>query len=278
MLGNGYNFYDNVNLFKFELISMNDIEIIYKPKNEPMSLAVFISGSGRNFLAIYEEQKRLQELRDKNYGRVEVVFTNVPNSNGAYKARNLGISVISLSSKQYFEILQTSAKDDQVRDYYDAATITLIESICSPDFIVLAGYRRRFGDIIIHRYKNRILNLYPGDITKPYLVRGVDAPIQALRAGEKNIKCTVFLERAKKRFGPSIIQSEPISLEGYTENDIELMKEKIRKGGEWIIYPFAIHHLIAKGRLGIDENDCIYVDGEKMPEEGYQLKNLINEF
>jgi len=243
---------------------------IYKPKDRPMSIAVFISGSGTNLLAIHNEQKILEKLGDNNYGRVEVVFSNAPNCEGVGKAIDFGIPVVSLNSKKYFEILKKTKDDNQARNYYDAGTIALIEGICNPDLIVLAGYRRRLGNIFINRYKNRIINLYPGDITKPYLVRGVDAPIQALRAGEKTIKCSVFLVGAKKRFGPSIIQSEPISLEGYTEDDGELMQEKIRKEGEWIIYPFAIHQIIAKGRLGIDKNDCIYVDGEKMPKEGYQ--------
>ena len=51
------------------------------------------------------------------------------------------------------------------------------------------------------------------------------------------------------------------------------MQEKIRKQGEWRIYPYVVHQLIAKGRLGIDQNDNIYLDGKRMPEEGYQIKD-----
>jgi len=254
---------------------MNNItrfEPVYKPKDRAMTTAVFISGSGTNLIAIYKEQKRLEKLGDHNYGKVEVVFTNAPNCEGADKAINLGIPVVSLDSKKYFETLGKTKDDNEAREYYDAGAIALVESRCDPDFIILAGYRRRLGYTFIDRYKNRIINLYPGDITKPYLVKGIDASIQALRAGEKNVRCSVFLERANQRFGPLVMRSEPISLEGYTENDVELMQEKVRKEGEWIIYPFAIHQLIAKGRLGIDENDCIYVDGDKMPREGYQFK------
>jgi phosphoribosylglycinamide formyltransferase 1 len=252
---------------------MSDIEFIYNPNDSAMKVAVLVSGSGTNFLAIHDEQLRLEKSGEKNYGKIEVVFTNVPNCKGAEKAKDLGIPVLSLSSKSFFEILNTNPDNNEARDFYDAATITLIEGICKPDIVALAGYRRRIGGLFLSHYKNRIVNLYPGDITKRYLIRGVDASIQALRAGEGYTKCTVFLEKASERFGPSIVQSQPISLEGYEERDAPKIQEKIRKEGEWRIYPFAIHQLTAKGRLGIDQNDNIYVDGKRMPERGYQFKD-----
>jgi phosphoribosylglycinamide formyltransferase 1 len=251
---------------------MDEIKLLYKPEGNPMNVAVFVSGSGTNLIALYEEQKRLEKLGEKNYGKIEVVFTNVPDCRGADIAREFRIPVISLSSKSYFEILQKSPDDDGSRDYYDSATITLIEGICSPDLVVLAGYRRRLGGVFINRYKNRIVNLYPGDTTKTNLLRGVDAAIQALRVGEKEIKCTLFLSRDKERFGPAIIQSQSVSLDGFNEGDIKEIQEKIRKEGEWQIFPFAVHHLIAKGRVGVDSKDNIYIDGVRMPKEGYQFK------
>jgi phosphoribosylglycinamide formyltransferase-1 len=251
---------------------MSDIEIIYNPNKNAMKIAVLVSGTGTNFLAIYDEQLRLEKLGEKNYGKIEVVFTNVPNCKGARKAADLGIPVVSLGSKSFFEILNANPENDEIRAYYDAATISLIEGVCKPDIVVLAGYRRRIGGLFLNHYKNRVVNLYPGDITKRYLIRGVDASIQALRAGEAYTKCTVFLENPGERFGPSIVQSQPISLEGYEERDATKMQEKIRREGEWIIYPFAVHQLIAKGRLGIDRNDNIYVDGKRVPKEGYQFK------
>jgi phosphoribosylglycinamide formyltransferase-1 len=252
---------------------MRDIELIYNPRDGAMKVAVLVSGSGTNFSAIHDEQLRLKRLGETHYGNVGVVFTNVPNCDGADKAKDVGVPVVSLSSKSYFEILNRNPDDDGLRDYYDAATISLIEGVCKPDIVVLAGYRRRVGGLFLSHYRNRVVNLFPGDITKRYLVRGVDASIQALRAGESNIKCTVYLENDGERFGRSIVQSKPISLEGYEEREAGKMQEKIRKQGEWRIYPFAVHQLIAKGRLGIDEKYNLYMDGKRMPERGYQFKD-----
>ena len=251
-------------------MNKNDIELIYTPGGEPMSVAVLLSGSGTNFLEIYEEQKRLQQRGEKNFGRIDVVFTNVPNCIGAQIAEEYGIAVVELSSKSYFELIGKDADDDQAREYYDAAVIQIIEQVCTPDLIVLAGYRRRLSSVFLDRYNNRVINLYPGDITKDYLVRGVDASVQALRAGEKEIKCTVYLQNADQRFGPSLIQSKPISLAGFSENDRNLMSEKIREQGEWIVFPYAVHNLIAKGCIAIDSEDNLYMGGVKLERAGLQ--------
>ncbi len=251
---------------------MSEVKLLYEPENKPMSIAVLVSGTGTNLIALYEEQIRIEKSAGKNYGKIEVVFTNVPNCIGAKRAREFGIPVVSLSSKSFFDILQRNPDDNEARDLYDAATIALMEEIYHPDLVVLAGYRRRVGSLFIKRYMNRVLNIYPGDITKTYLVRGVEAPVQALRAGEESLKCTVFLASNEGRFGPAIIQSDQISLEGFKEHNLKEMEEKIRKEGEWIIYPIAVHHLIAKGRVGIDNGDNIYVDGVRMPKEGYQFR------
>ena len=125
--------------------------------------------------------------------------------------------------------------------------------------------------MILGRYRNRVVNLYPGDTTKSYLVRGIDASVQAIRAGESSIKCTVYLERERVRFGPALAQSEPISLAGYGEEDSETVNGLIRSKGEWKVFPYVVHELIAGGRLGIDGEDNIYLDGRLLGKEGYQF-------
>jgi len=248
------------------------IEPIYSPADKPMMAAVLLSGSGTNFISIYEEGKRLAGIGGEPYAAIVAVFTNVPGCAGALKAAGLGIPVLSLSSKLFFSSLGRNPDDEEGRDYFDAAAVAMIENVCRPDLIVLAGYRRRLGGMFLGRYRNRVINLYPGEITKGYLVTGVDASVQAIRAGEASIKCTVYLERERERFGPALVQSEPISLTGYKERDAEAVNELIRSQGEWKIFPYAVHNLIAGGRLGIDSNDNVYLDGGKLGKDGFQYR------
>lgn len=253
-----------------ELIENIEPELIFKPDNEPMSVAVFLSGSGTNFVAIHEEELRRRNAGERVYGRIDAVFTNAPKCKGAEKAKEYGIPVISLSSSKFFGVMDKGSEDEEAREYYDAAVVTLIEQVCQPDLIVLAGFRRRFGKALLNRYRNKVLNLYPGDITKDYLVRGIDASIQALRAKERDIKCTVYLERENERFGAALMQSGPISLKGFKERNVEELNQKIREDGEWVIFPYAVHELIAKGRAGVDGAGNLYVDGQKLDRSGFQ--------
>ncbi len=238
-----------------------------------MSVVVLLSGSGTNFIAIFEEEMRRRDAGEGVYGRIDAVFTNAPKCKGAEKAREYGIPVVSLSSSKYFGVVGRGPEDEEAREYYDAAAVTLIEQICAPDLIVLAGYRRRLGKGVLRRYKNKILNLYPGDITKDYLVRGIDASVQALRAKERNIKCTVYIEKENERFGAALMQSQPILLKGFKERNIESLNQKIREDGEWKIFPYAVHELIAKGRAGVDAQGNIHVDGEKLDAPGFQYRS-----
>jgi len=48
------------------------------------------------------------------------------------------------------------------------------------------------------------------------------------------------------------------------------LQEALKVAGDWKIYPFAVHHLIAQGRVKIDGN-TVYVDDKEMPEYGYRM-------
>jgi len=251
---------------------MSDIRLIYEPGEGPMSVAVFLSGSGTNFEAIYEEQKELEDAGERHYGRVDVVYTNVPGCRGAERAKEFGIPVVSLSSKRYFrDILEKNPGDEGIRDYYDAASLALVEEVCKPDLIVLAGYNRMLGKVFVSRYRNKILNVHPGDTTKGFIGLGKDPIADAIRAGEKYVKSTIFLVDETLDLGPVLIQSKSIPVGDFTEDRAGKLQEIMKREGDWLIYRFAVHHLIAKGRVGIDPEDNVYIDKIRMPEEGYQV-------
>jgi phosphoribosylglycinamide formyltransferase 1 len=61
---------------------------------------------------------------------------------------------------------------------------------------------------------------------------------------------------------------------GHLYPDLELicghLQNMVKAGGDWKIYPFAVHDLIAKGRVAVD-GMSVYVDGQLLPEYGYRL-------
>jgi len=48
------------------------------------------------------------------------------------------------------------------------------------------------------------------------------------------------------------------------------LQEALKVAGDWKIYPFAVHELIAQGRVQMD-GITVYVDGREVPEYGYRI-------
>ncbi|MXW22037.1 MAG: hypothetical protein F4X55_03780 [Candidatus Dadabacteria bacterium] len=247
---------------------------LYSGTRRPMKILVLASGRGTNFEKIHSRQTELKQDGGKNYGAVEHVFSNSPGAAVLAKAEALGISTSSINSESFFGDLGKHPSDEDGRVLYDSSVISHIEELFEPDLVVLAGYRRRLSRLFTERFPNRIVNLYPGDTTKDYLVRGKIACVQALENGEKDIRCTVYLENdPETRFGTVIAQSADISLEGFGMGDVAAMEEKIREQGEWKLFPFVVHDLIANERVAIDEENNIYVDGLRTGEAGFSLSS-----
>ena len=245
---------------------------LYSDTARPMKILMLASGRGTNFEKIYSRQTELKQEGGKNYGIIEHVFSNDPEAPVLEKAKALKIKTSSISSEKFFADLGKPPSDEDGRVLYDSAVISLIEEILEPDLVVLAGYRRRLSRLFVERFANRILNLYPGDTTKDYLVRGKSACVQALENGEKSIRCTVYIENDPEvRFGTAVAQSADISLEGFGVGDGAAMEEKIREQGEWRLFPFVVHDLIANGRVAIDGENNIYVDGRGTGKSGFSL-------
>ena len=245
---------------------------LYSDTSRPMKILVLASGRGTNFEKIHSRQMELKQDGGGNYGTIEHVFSNSPEAAVLRKAETLKIKTSSISSESFFAALGKHPSDEDGRVLYDSAVISLIEGLFEPDLVVLAGYRRKLSRLFTERFPNRIINLYPGDTTRVYLVRGKSACVQALENSEEAIRCTVYLENdPETRFGTVIAQSADISLEGFGTGDVAAMEEKIREQGEWKLFPFAVHDLIANGRVTIDGGNNIYVDGLRTGKSGFSL-------
>jgi folate-dependent phosphoribosylglycinamide formyltransferase PurN len=54
------------------------------------------------------------------------------------------------------------------------------------------------------------------------------------------------------------------------------LQEKLKEVGDWKLYPFVVHDLVARGRVEIDGR-MVYIDGRQMPDCGYRMdKGLSN--
>ncbi len=65
-------------------------------------------------------------------------------------------------------------------------------------------------------------------------------------------------------------QSAGKELSAIMERICASLQDALKVAGDWEIYPFAVHDLIARGRVAVDDR-TVYVDGKQMPEYGYRL-------
>lgn len=275
-------------------------KLIYDPSAGPMKYACGVSGSGTNYERIFE----------RNPGAYHIVFSNAPGCGGTLKAMNHGVPVVSLDSARYFREMWGLKKVPRYgveRNSYDMAVMTLVEQTLNgrPDVVCLAGYDLWIGDWMANRYFPSILNVHPGDARK-YTGLGWRPTAKAILAEESSVKSTVFFVDASDDGGPILIQSASLPLSRWDNElrDIRKFAEKseartlehyrtaaqreqtslyesleavstsiqdaLRIEGDWQIYPFAVHDLIANGRVALDGRK-VYIDGVQMADEGWQV-------
>jgi hypothetical protein len=54
------------------------------------------------------------------------------------------------------------------------------------------------------------------------------------------------------------------------EHICRVLQDKLKVAGDWEIYPFAVHDLIAQGRVEVDDRK-VYIDGKKLARYGYRM-------
>ncbi|MDL5053500.1 phosphoribosylglycinamide formyltransferase [Oscillatoria laete-virens NRMC-F 0139] len=87
----------------------------------------------------------------------------------------------------------------------------------APDLIVLAGYMRILPRTVVEAFPRRIINIHPSLLPK---YPGLNAPRQAIEAGEKETGCTVHYVDTGVDTGPIIAQARVPILAGDTPQSL----------------------------------------------------------
>lgn len=164
-------------------------------------IAVFASGSGSNFQAIQEAIER-GELQ----ASIELVVTDKPGAFVVTRANNFGLDVLELAPKTF----ESKAAYEEV----------LVEELRKRDieWVVLAGYMRLVGDVLLTAYQNRIINIHPSLLPS---FPGKDAIGQAMEHGVKVTGVTVHYVDAGMDTGPIIAQAAVEVVDGNREQTEE---------------------------------------------------------
>lgn len=270
-----------------------------------MTIVCFISGSGTNYQRIVERDPGHDylvftnrpgcegSLKARRNGHQVIELSHLPYFKGA-KAKYGGATPRNCPEREEFE--------------KDAWRLIESKSQKKPDLVCLAGYDLVLTDQTIDRYPWKILNVHPGDTTKGYAGLHWTPTAMAILAGDKEIRSSLILADKGMDTGPVLVQSRPLNIsrtlnakdseelhnvmsfaKDYSisryeqfaktagDKQMEIMKRVceylqniLKEKGDWEIYPFAVHDLIARGRAAIEDR-FIYVDDRKLPPYGYRL-------
>ncbi|MFY7868002.1 MAG: phosphoribosylglycinamide formyltransferase [Exiguobacterium sp.] len=155
--------------------------------------AIFASGSGSNAEAIW------QAITDGHLSAECVLLvTDKPEATVLDRAERYGISSFSFTPKAY------ASKEE-----FEEEILVLLRTL-RVDYIVLAGYMRLIGNVLLSAYPNRILNIHPSLLPA---FPGKDAIGQALDANVPTSGVTVHYVDAGMDTGPIIAQAS-VEIEG----------------------------------------------------------------
>lgn len=218
-------------------------ETVVFDKRRKMRVLVCVSGGGTNLQAIIDAMQA-GTLADTEIVRV------ISNNEDAYaleRAKKAGIEGICVSPKNFPD-----------RDaFYKAFEEAVKEA--DPDLIVLAGFLVVLPKELIHRYKNRIINIHPSLIPSfcGAGYHGLKVHEAALERGVKITGATVHFVDEGTDTGPIIMQK---AVEVKDDDTPESLQKRVMKEAERVLLPWAIR-LIAAGCVSVKDGKVRIKEG-----------------
>lgn len=204
-----------------------------------LKLAVLVSGGGTNLQAIMDAV----DNGTITNAQIKVVISNNKNAYALERAKSHGIESLCISPKDY-----------GTRDAFNQAFLEKIDTY-EPDLIVLAGFLVVIPEMMIKKYRNRIINIHPSLIpsfcgTGYY---GLKVHEGVLDRGVKVTGATVHFVDEGTDTGPIILQ-KPVEVR--QTDTPEILQRRVMEQAEWQIMPKAID-LIANGKVSVSDGKVL---------------------
>ncbi|MCI9448226.1 MAG: phosphoribosylglycinamide formyltransferase [Lachnospiraceae bacterium] len=204
-----------------------------------LRIVVCVSGGGTNLQAILDSI----DNGTITHAEVAAVISNNPNAYALQRAERHGIPGACISPKQFED-----------RESFNEAFLQKVNSY-QPDLVVLAGFLVVIPEIMIQKYRNRIINIHPSLIpsfcgTGYY---GLKVHEGALARGVKVTGATVHFVDEGTDTGPIILQHPVAVAPGDTP---KILQQRVMEQAEWKILPQAID-MIANGKVTVENGKVI---------------------
>lgn len=190
--------------------------------NDPIRIAVFVSGGGTNLQALIDAQKS-GKIKS---GRIALVMSNKKNAFALERARQNGIAAVHLRRSDFAEKLEPLMRE------YDI------------DMIVLAGFLCILPEEFTRLYEGRMINIHPALIPSfcGEGMYGLHVHEAALRRGVKVTGATGHFVNEICDGGEILLQKAVDVLPGDTPESLQL---RVMQQAEWKILPMAAE-MVAK--------------------------------
>jgi len=194
---------------------------------DPLRLAILISGSGSGMAALLKHQQINSGLSHIT----TVVISNKEGVGGLQKAEDGGVEAITICSRT------TPEREEHERLIHTALVERNIEAV------ILSGYMRLFTSWFVEQWEGRMLNIHPSLLPD---FPGAHAHRDVIAAGASITGCTVHFVDSGMDSGVIISQREvPV----HAGDDEKTLQERVKKI-EHLLYPEVIDSF-AEGRLDI---------------------------
>ena len=204
-----------------------------------LKVVVLVSGGGTNLQAI------IDAVNNGTITNTEIVgvISNNKNAYALERAAKAGIANKCISPKSF-----------ETRAEFNEALLAAVDEM-GADLIVLAGFLVVIPEMMIDRYRNRIINIHPSLIpafcgTGFY---GLKVHEAALEKGVKVVGATAHFVDEGTDTGAIILQKAVEVEQGDTP---EVLQRRVMEQAEWKILPQAID-LIANGRVEVVEGKVV---------------------
>ena len=197
----------------------------------PIKIAVLVSGGGTNLQALIDAQKA-GKITD---GVLSLVVSNKPDAYALTRAKTAGIPTAVVQKK---ECGTREAFEAKIRAVLDANGIGLI---------VLAGFMCILSESFTSAYPRRILNVHPSLIPSfcGEGFYGLHVHEAALAYGVKVTGATVHFVNEIPDGGEIILQKAVEIQDGDTP---EILQKRVMEEAEWILLPAAVQKVCADMR------------------------------
>ncbi len=197
--------------------------------NNPVKIAVLVSGGGTNLGALIDAEKS-GILKS---GKISLVISNVKDAYALTRAENANIESITVLKK---ELGSQEAFEEKIIKEMESRGIELI---------ILAGFMSILSERFTAKYDKRIINVHPSLIPsfcgKGFY--GLKVHEAALDYGVKVTGATVHFVNEVPDGGEIIMQKAVEIRDGDTP---EVLQKRVMQKAEWIILPRAAEKVAKK--------------------------------